>query len=75
MNTALEAPPDTAVSDQPDEKPNTESKTSARTDLRTNLISVKLSDHELELLDGLAKKYFVGKSTVLRMLLAKKIQI
>jgi hypothetical protein len=75
MNTELEAPPETTVSETPDEKPNTESDSTARTDLRTNLISVKLNDTELDLLDKLARKHFIGKSTVLRMLLANQIQI
>jgi hypothetical protein len=46
-----------------------------RTDLRVNLVTVKLNDDELDILNKLAKQHFVGKSTVFRQLLSGNIVI
>jgi hypothetical protein len=71
----LAPPPPVNTSNKPDSKPATKPNKTTRTDLRTNLVTVKLNDAELAILDKLSEQYFVGKSTVFRQLLSGNIKV
>jgi hypothetical protein len=75
MIDELAPPPVVNASNKPDSVPTVTPKKNTRADLRTNLVTVKLNDTELAILDKLSEQYFVGKSTVFRQLLSGNIKV